>query len=80
VLRGAAGALRPGGWLLPGTLPGPGASLEERLMTIRTLRSGGRPWTPDELGARLTDLGLDEVGEIERRWPLPVRLYAARKP
>ncbi len=80
VLRGAAGALRPGGWLLPGTFPGPGPSLEERLMTIRTLRSGGRAWTRGELCAHLTDLGLEEVGEIERRWPLPVRLYAARKP
>jgi SAM-dependent methyltransferase len=80
VLRGASGALRPGGWLLPGTFPGPGRSLAERLMTIRTLRSGGRPWTADELCARLRDLGLDDVQEVEREWPLPVRLYAARKP
>jgi ribosomal protein L11 methylase PrmA len=80
VLRGASAALRSGGWLLPGTFPGPGRSLPERLMTIRTLRSGGRPWTADELCARLQDLGLDEVGEVEREWPLPVRLYAATKP
>ena len=80
VLRGASRALRSGGWLLPGTFPGPGPSLAERLMTIRTLRSGGRPWTAEELCARLHDLGLDEAREIEREWPLPVRLYAARKP
>jgi SAM-dependent methyltransferase len=79
VLRGTSGALRPGGWLLPGTFPGPGPSLGERLMTIRTLRSGGHPWTADELCARLTDLGLSEVRELDRTWPTPVRLYAGRK-
>jgi hypothetical protein len=51
-----------------------------RLMSIRTLRTGGRPWTADELCARLDELGLENVGEVERRWPLPVRLYTARKP
>jgi hypothetical protein len=80
VLRGAVGALRPGGWLLPGTFPGPGPSLGERLMTIRTLRSGGYPWAADELCARLHGLGLDDVHEVNREWPMPVRLYAARKP
>ncbi len=80
VLRGACGALRPRGWLLPGTFPGPGPSLAERLMTIRTLRAGGHPWTADELCARLHDLGLDNVTEVERAWPMPVRLYAATKP
>lgn len=80
VLRGASGALRSGGWLLPGTFPGPGRALAERLMTIRTLRSGGHPWTADELCARLHDLGLDEVREVEREWPLPVRLYGGTKP
>jgi SAM-dependent methyltransferase len=80
VLRGAIGALRSGGWLLPGTFPGPGPSLAERLMTIRTLRSGGHPWTADELCARLRDHGLDDVREVDREWPLPVRLYAGTKP
>jgi len=80
VLRGASGALRPGGWLLPGTFPGPGQSLAERLMTVRTLRSGGHPWTADELCARLRHLGLDGVREVERAWPMPVRLYTATKP
>jgi SAM-dependent methyltransferase len=80
VLRAGARALRFGGWLLPGTFPGPGLSLGERLMTIRTLRSGGHPWSADELCTRLHDLGLEEVQEVERTWPLPVRLYAAVKP
>jgi SAM-dependent methyltransferase len=80
ILRGAAGALRAGGWLLPGTFPGPGPSLEERLMTIRTLRSGGHPWAADELCARLRAAGLEDARELERDWPLPVRLYAATKP
>ena len=80
VLRGAAGALRSGGWMLPGTFPGPGPSLGERLMTIRTLRSGGQPWDADELCARLREVGLEDVGELEREWPQPVRLYAGRKP
>lgn len=80
ILRGAVGALRPGGWLLPGTFPGPGDSLGERLMAIRTLRSGGHPWAADELCARLRDAGLEEVDEVERSWPMPVRLYTGRKP
>jgi SAM-dependent methyltransferase len=80
VLRGARRALRSGGWLLPGTFPGPGSSLAERLMTIRTLRSGGYPWTADEMCARLSDLGFAEAREVERQWPMPVRLYAATKP
>ena len=80
VLSGAHRALRPGGWLLPGTFPGPGDTLAERLMTIRTLRSGGHPWAADELCARLQARGFDDAAEVERRWPMPVRLYAARKP
>jgi SAM-dependent methyltransferase len=80
ILRGAAGALRSGGWLLPGTFPGPGPSLGERLMTLRTLRSGGHPWSAEELCARLSELGLADVREVERAWPMPVRLYAATKP
>jgi len=80
VLRGARNALRTGGWLLPGTFPGPGDTLAERLMTIRTLRSGGHAWTADELCARLHEHGLEDVAEVERRWPLPVRLYTGRKP
>jgi SAM-dependent methyltransferase len=80
ILRGAAGALRPGGWLLPGTFPGPGPSLGERLMALRTLRSGGHPWTADELCERLRAVGLQDPRELERAWPMPVRVYAATKP
>lgn len=80
VLHAAVTALRPGGWILPGTFPGPGPSLPERLMTIRTIRSGGHPWEPAELCEQLSGAGLVDVGEIERTWAAPVRLYAGRRP
>lgn len=80
VVAGASRALRPDGWLLPGTFPCPGGSLPERLMTIRTLRAGGHPWTADEMCELLRAAGLVDVGELERQWAAPVRLYAGRRP
>jgi SAM-dependent methyltransferase len=80
VIRAAAGALRPGGWLLPGSFPGPGDSLAEQLMTLRTLRAGGHPWVADDLLGELTAAGLVGGAEVPRTWPAPVRLFAARKP
>jgi SAM-dependent methyltransferase len=80
VMRAAAAALRPGGWLLPGSFPGPGDSLPDNLMTLRTIRSGGHPWPAEELVAELVGLGLQDAAEVARTWPAPVRLFAARKP
>jgi hypothetical protein len=47
-------------------------------MTLRTIRSGGHPWTADELTSTMTSAGLADVAEIPRSWPAPVRLYAGR--
>ena len=80
VIRSAAAALRPGGWLLPGSFPGPGDSLPDDLMTLRTIRSGGHPWPADELLAELAGVGLADATEVPRTWPAPVRLFAAQKP
>jgi SAM-dependent methyltransferase len=80
VVAAAAAAVRPGGWVLPGSFPGPGDSLPEQLMTLRTLRSGGYPWPADELIAELAAAGLVDATEVPRRWPSPVRLFAAQRP
>jgi SAM-dependent methyltransferase len=72
-------ALKPGGWLLPGTFAGPPDHLSQLLTDLRTVRSGGHPWTLDELTATLTAAGLADAREVPRTWPAPVRLYAARR-
>ena len=77
-LPAAIGALRPGGWILPGTFTGPADPLSEMLTDLRTVRSGGHPWTPSEITGLLTDAGLSGAQEIPRRWAAPVRLYAAQ--
>lgn len=73
-------ALRPGGWLLPGTFAGPGDRLSQLLVDLRTVRAGGHPWTTDELVAELFSHELADAHEVPRTWAAPVRLYAARKP
>lgn len=80
VLAAAVRALRPGGWLLPGTFPCPGESLAERLMTLRTIRSGGHPWDAAELTQLMREAGVAEAAEVPCAWPAPVRLYAGQKP
>lgn len=75
----AVAALKPGGWLLPGTFAGPPDHLSQLLTDLRTVRSGGHPWTADELTSALTGAGLDDAREVPRTWPAPVRLYAARR-
>jgi SAM-dependent methyltransferase len=74
-----ASALRPGGWLLPGTFAGPDDELSRLLVDLRIVRSGGRPWRPDEVVAMLADTGLADARLVERRWTAPVQLFAARK-
>jgi 2-polyprenyl-3-methyl-5-hydroxy-6-metoxy-1,4-benzoquinol methylase len=79
VLRAACRALRPGGWLLPGTFAGGPDRLGQLLTDLRTVRSGGHPWQPAELLDLLRDAGLDDVTEVPRTWAAPVRLYAGRR-
>lgn len=79
VVAASARGLKPGGWLLPGTFAGPPDRLSQLLTDLRTVRSGGYPWTPAEITAVLSDAGLAEAQELPRTWPAPVRLYAARR-
>ena len=80
VAAAAAAALHRGGWVLAGTFAGPGDRLASLLTDLRTLRSGGRPWTPDEIVAHLGAAGLVDAHEVPRTWAAPVRLWAARRP
>ncbi len=73
------GALRPGGWLLLGTFAGPDEPLARLLTDLRILRSGGHPWTADEVLGMLAAADLTGACEVERTWPGPVRLFAGRR-
>ena len=76
IMDAAARSLKPGGWLLPGTFTGPGDRLSELLTDLRTVRSGGHPWRPEEIIDLMATAGLADAQEIPRSWPAPVRLYA----
>jgi SAM-dependent methyltransferase len=76
IMNAAVRSLKPGGWLLPGTFTGPGDRLSELLTDLRTVRSGGHPWRPEEIIDLLATAGLADAQEIPRSWPAPVRLYA----
>ena len=80
VVEAAATALRPGGWLLPGTFAGPPDPLSRRLVDLRTGRAGGHPWDGADLVGELASHGLQDAHEVPRTWSAPVRLYAARRP
>jgi SAM-dependent methyltransferase len=78
-IANGARALRPGGWLLPGTFVGPDDDLARLLVDLRIVRSGGRPWRPEEVVEMLTDAGLADAHLVARRWTAPVALFAARR-
>lgn len=80
VLDACRGALKPGGWLLPGTFAGPGDRLGDLLMELRTVRSGGRVWTLDDLIPLLAAAGFADPIAVPRSWAAPVHLFAARAP
>lgn len=78
--RRAFRALRPGGWVLPGTFAGPDNPLGQLLTELRIRRSGGYPWSADALHRVLGAAGFDDAVELARTWAAPVRLHAARRP
>ena len=78
-LDAARRVLRPGGWLLAGTFAGPPDRLGRLLVDVRTVRSGGHPWPPDELVKLITQHGLADAAELPRTWSAPVGLYAGRR-
>ena len=80
VLRAVRGALRPGGWLVAGTFAPVGEGrLAELLMDLRTVRSGGRAWTADDLLPLLTEAGYADARQVPRTWTAPVHLFPARR-
>ena len=79
VVEAAVAALRPGGWLLPGTFAGPPDPLSKLLVGLRTVRAGGHPWDGADLVDELAGRGLEGAHEVPRTWTAPVRLYAARR-
>jgi hypothetical protein len=79
IIEAATAALRPGGWLLPGTFAGPPDPLSRLLVDLRTVRAGGHPWDGADLVDEMTRHGVEDAHEVERTWAAPVRLYAGRR-
>lgn len=71
-------ALAPGGWLVAGRFAAPPGHppLGEALVALRTVRSGGHPWTDGELEALLRDAGF---GPAEHLPTAQVHLTLARR-
>lgn len=80
VLEAAHRSLRPGGVVLPGTFTGPPGDLGQLLTDLRTVRSGGHPWSSEEILAMMSAAGFQDPREVPRSWPAPVRLHSARRP
>ena len=79
ILDSCGRALRPGGWLLPGTFAASADHLSELLVELRTVRSGGHHWQTAELIEMVNDHGYVDACEVPRSSAAPVRLYAGRK-
>ena len=77
-LAASRAALKPGGWLLPGTFVGGGDRLSDLLTDLRIVRSGGVAWTSDQLLELMAEHGFRDVREVPRTWPGPPRLFAGR--
>jgi precorrin-6B methylase 2 len=71
-------ALAPGGWLIFGFYPLPAAPLEHALTCLRIVRSGGYPWTSQEVEERLRALVFEQI-EVYSPAP-PVVHVVARRP
>ena len=64
--------LTPGVWLIVGVYPPPPDELGQVLTKLRIVRSGGHPWTTDEIEEQLRALGFDG---IEAFSPMPPVLF-----
>jgi SAM-dependent methyltransferase len=78
-MSAARRALKPGGWVLPGMFAGPPDRLSQLLLDLRTVRSGGHPWSPEQIIDLMTTGGFSQAREVPRTWAAPVRLYAGRR-
>ncbi len=67
-------ALKPGGYVIFGQYAAPPEPLAQRLVALRTIRSGGRVLSAGEATAVLSAAGFNDVRELERTWAAPVRL------
>ncbi len=54
-------AMAPGGWLVTGLFAIPEAALPGAVARLRTVRSGGRPWHPEEVAATMERAGFVDV-------------------
>lgn len=72
-------SLRSGGWVAFGIYGGPPDPLAGSLAELRTIRSGGHPWTAAAATERLADAQFADVAEIDRTWSAPVRLVVGRR-
>lgn len=72
--------LRAGGWLFFGVYGGSSDPVAQDLADLRTIRSGGHPWTRAEAVEAVTAAGLAHVHEVERTWNAPVRLIVGQLP
>ena len=79
-LRRCLEALRPGGWMLAGLYAAPADPLASALVDLRTVRSGGRPYTSAEAARLLTDAGYAAVAAPEPEGPAPIRFVVGRRP
>ena len=65
VVAGAMGrlwhAMAPGGWLVVGLFAIPAEPLPGAVAQLRTLRGGGRPWTPGEMVQLMQQAGFVDV-------------------
>jgi ubiquinone/menaquinone biosynthesis C-methylase UbiE len=71
-------ALRPGGWLVFGLTAAPADSLADAVVRLRTFRSGGHPWTADEVVGRLRQLEFTAIKAISPG--PPVHFVLAQRP
>lgn len=78
-LRHTFGALKPGGRVVFGLYAGPPDPLAQRLVALRTIRSGGHPASGPELVSALSEVGFVGARELERTWAAPVRLVVAER-
>ena len=71
-------ALAPGGWLIFSFNPAPTTPLDQALARLRIVRSGGHPWTSQEVEERFRALVFEQ---IEVYSPAPPMVYVvARRP
>jgi hypothetical protein len=79
-LRASYRSLSAGGWLAFGLYGGPPDPLAQQLADLRTVRSGGHPWTLSEVVGAVEGAGFAGVIEVERTWNAPLRLVVGRRP